>query len=60
MGKPRLPREHGTERGYQQHGTDRTVPGNGCLTAHRYFVTARKQRGRCAAGLGWPLVVRRG
>ena len=60
MPKPRMPREHGTERGYRQHNEDGTIPGNGCLVAHTRFVTDRRKRGKCAPGLGWPLEARRG
>jgi hypothetical protein len=55
-----LPREHGTERGYRQHVTDRTVPCNGCLNGHGAAEQKRRARGRCAPGLGWPLEARRG
>ncbi len=60
MPKPRNPREHGTERGYQQHLKAREVPGKGCLTAHARAQEKREQRGKCAKGLGWPLEARRG
>lgn len=38
-GRPRLPREHGTERGFQQHRTDRTPPCGRCLYAHQLHNT---------------------
>ena len=59
MPKPRLPREHGTERGYRQHAADRTIAGRGCLVAHSAHVQRQRDQGRCAPGLGWPLEARR-
>ena len=55
-----LPREPGTERGYTQHASTRTVPCAGCLNAHARKEAERRDKGRCARGLGWPLVVSRG
>jgi len=34
VGRPREPREHGSEKGWRQHRTDGTVPCPPCLAAH--------------------------
>lgn len=39
VGRPRLPREHGTERGYQQHRTWRDPACGRCLLAHQQHNT---------------------
>jgi hypothetical protein len=60
VAKPRLPREHGTERGYRQQHAEGEVPTTANLVAHSAYVQKRRNRGRCAPGLGWPLEASRG
>lgn len=51
-GRPRKPREHDTERGYQQHRQDGTPPCIGCRRAHRAYndaLEAHVDRHACAA-----------
>ena len=60
MTRPAAPREHGTNRGYHQHNRRGEVPCGPCLAAHSARELQARRGGRCAAGLGWPLEVRRG
>ena len=46
----------GSENGYHAHLRKRTVPCTGCLNAHTAYAQDRKRAGRCAPGLGWPLL----
>ncbi len=46
----------GSEAGYHAHLRGRTVPCTGCLKAHTVYTQDRTRAGRCAAGLGWPLL----
>ncbi len=55
MGRPRRS-GCGTENGYQAHNRARTVPCTGCLTAHSTYAKDRNRAGKCAPGLGWPLL----
>ena len=51
-GRPFLPVEHGTERGYQQHRHRRDLPAcQPCREAHAAHETARK-----ADRIDWPYV----
>lgn len=63
MGRPPLPREHGTMRGWHQHRYNREKPCDACNAArrnpHQVEQYAQRNKGRCAPGLGWPLVSRR-
>jgi len=60
MGRPPMPREHGTERGFRQHRYHREHPCDACNAARRAAKQLQqyqqRNRGRCAPGLGWPLV----
>ena len=60
MTKRPYAREHGTARGYDQHQTRGEVPCGACLNGNAVDVQKRRNRGRCARGLGWPLEARRG
>lgn len=59
-GRPALPREHGTLRGYQQHRYNGEDPCDACNAVRRAARQAeqyrRRNRGKCAPGLGWPLL----
>lgn len=63
MGRPALPREHGTLRGWRQHQYNREQPCQACSAARRTVKQGEQYRqrnaGKCAPGLGWPLVVSR-
>jgi hypothetical protein len=59
MPRPRLPEEHGTERGFQQHKARKTMACAGCLVAHASHERSRARGRLCAPGLGWPLEARR-
>jgi hypothetical protein len=60
MGRPALPREHGTPRGYQQHRYYRETPCDACSAIRRAGKQPQQYRqrnkGTCAPGLGWPLL----
>jgi hypothetical protein len=45
----------GTVAGYQHHRYYRSLPCLPCLQAWAAYQGKRKNRGRCAPGLGWPL-----
>ena len=54
------PREHGSRRGawaHRKHKERLCVP---CAVAEAAWMQQWRLRGRCAAGLGWPLEARRG
>lgn len=63
MSRPPLPREHGTMRGYNQHKHNREQPCEACAAVRRAAKQPQQYRwrndGKCAPGLGWPLVARR-
>lgn len=63
MGRRPLPREHGTMRGWAQHGYRHEKPCVPCAAVRRAArqVPQRNSRGKgkCARGLGWPLEARR-
>jgi hypothetical protein len=60
MGRPALPREHGTLRGYRQHQYHSETLCDACNAVRRACRQPKQYRQRnnakCAAGLGWPLV----
>lgn len=64
MGRPAMPREHGTMRGFKQHTYYFEQPCDACAAVRRAAKQAQQYRqrntGRCAPGLGWPLEPRRG
>ena len=47
--------EVGTLRGWRWHVKNRVLACGLCLRAHALDQGARRNRGRCAKGLGWPL-----
>ena len=49
-------REHGSEKGYKQHLRHGEIPCGGCYSGHSAHETNRRRKGRCARGLGWPLL----
>jgi hypothetical protein len=51
------PVEHGTVRGYHQHGYTKTTPCRACCAAWSAYGKRQRDRGRCAKGLGWPLEI---
>lgn len=60
MGRPPLPREHGTMRGWHQHRNRSEQPCDACSAVRRAAKQPEQYRlrnkGRCAPGLGWPLL----
>lgn len=54
--KPTGQKVHGTEGGYQMHVQRRTPPCFPCRHALNVARQDARQRGRCAPGLGWPLL----
>lgn len=60
MGRPPLPREHGTVRGWNQHRYNREKPCDACTAVRRAARQPGQYRqrnsGKCAPGLGWPLL----
>lgn len=56
MARPRPPQEHGTVRGYQQHQSAQTIACRPCLAAWSAAQKQSRDKGRCARGLGWPLL----
>lgn len=56
MAKPRMPREHGTNRGYGMHNRDKTLPCEACFRAHAIWASEQRRALKCARGLGWPLL----
>lgn len=60
MARPALPREHGTMRGFHQHRYRGEQPCNACTIArrgpHQQEQYRQRNEGRCASGLGWPLL----
>ena len=46
----------GTAAGYHRHRKEKTIPCGACLAAWSKRKQARAQRGKCAPGLGWPIV----
>jgi hypothetical protein len=63
VARPANPREHGTLRGWDQHRYRHEQPCDACNAIRRaakQLLQYRQQhKGRCAPGLGWPLVVTR-
>lgn len=55
-GRKPQPVRHGTDSGYQAHVKRGQLACGACLAAHSYKEFRHRQRGRCAAGLGWPLL----
>lgn len=53
--KPR-PIRHGTHGGYNTHRNRDEKPCGACRAAERAYQNKFDQRGKCAAGLGWPLL----
>jgi hypothetical protein len=49
-------RKHGTRGGWEQHRRAGTEPCMACKVANRASSDRRNKRGRCAPGLGWPLL----
>ena len=61
MARPRAEdHKHGTRGGYIQHLQRGTDPCPWCTRAANDWRRAQRQRGKCAAGLGWPLEASRG
>jgi hypothetical protein len=60
MGRPPNPREHGTMRGFHQHRYNREAPCDACNAVRRAAKQLEQRRlrnkGRCAPGLGWPML----
>jgi hypothetical protein len=53
--------ECGSYAGYQQHyKKTRLVTCRPCLRAYATYARNRRHARKCAPGLGWPLVARRG
>jgi hypothetical protein len=46
----------GTDSGYKNHVRRRELACGPCLHAHAVYQKEHKKRGRCAPGLGWPLL----
>jgi hypothetical protein len=57
MGRPKMPEEHGTARGYGQHIRSRTIPCVSCVDAHRLTTWAWRIRRGDMKGLTIPLGV---
>lgn len=57
MGRPKVPEEHGTHRGYGQHINARTPACVPCLDAHRLAVWVSRIRKGQMKGLTIPLDV---
>lgn len=57
MSRGRYITEHepGTMRGWRWHAKTSTVPCRACCHVYAVSVQRRRQRGKCARGLGWPL-----
>ena len=55
MPRPARPQEHGTVRGYQQHRYAKTIACLPCCAAWTAQGKRRRDKGKCARGLGWPL-----
>jgi hypothetical protein len=60
VGRPSLPREHGTMRGFNQHRRNGEKPCDACNAVRRAAKQLEQYRqrndGKCAPGLGWPLL----
>jgi hypothetical protein len=50
-----MPMEHGTVRGYLQHRSAKTIACRICCLAWSADGKKRRDKGKCAKGLGWPL-----
>lgn len=51
----------GTYGGYQRHRRDSTlVTCRWCLRAYAEYMREYRMHRKCAPGLGWPMVARRG
>jgi transcriptional regulator with XRE-family HTH domain len=50
------PPAHGTDNGYKRHVKRMEVACTPCLRAHAAYQGEYNQRGKCAKGLGWPLL----
>ena len=46
----------GTDSGYKLHVKRRELPCIPCLHAHSVYQLEYNKRGKCARGLGWPLL----
>jgi hypothetical protein len=46
----------GSDNGYKWHLRNGQLPDKACLEAHRTACKVQRDKGRCAAGLGWPLL----
>jgi hypothetical protein len=57
MGRPALPVEHGTARGYGQHIRSRTTPCGSCVDAHRLAMWGWRIRRGDMKALNVPLDV---
>lgn len=51
---------HGDRAGYQQHIKNGTPPCTPCLIGSAADARKRQQQGKCARGLGWPLLPGKG
>jgi len=60
VGRAAEPIRHGTNGGYQVHMLRGSEPCEACRAARRDYGRRRKQeqraRGKCARGLGWPVL----
>lgn len=50
-------RPHGTDARYKYEIAHQIVPCRPCLAAHSAAAARQRDKGRCARGLGWPLVL---
>jgi hypothetical protein len=50
------PAAHGTRAGFQAHKLHGERPCTPCNEANNAYFQAYRNRGRCAPGLGWPLL----
>lgn len=51
-----VPITHGTYKGFQLHALRDERPCTPCYVANAAYHQRYRQRGKCASGLGWPLL----
>lgn len=49
---------HGSYGGWSRHAKEKSRACGGCLAAIARYQEDRRNRGKCAKGLGWPLSAR--
>jgi hypothetical protein len=54
--KPTGQASHGSRGGFVMHQQDKTPACEPCRQANIRWTRAYKKRGKCEAGLGWPLL----